>query len=250
MHHIPKPQDQARILETALKSLDLHLPHQTALQVIAKVMGYKDWKTMSAASKEALAIVEAPPVVERAPAREPEIRGPADGKLYESLVTVDMTLSARIQVRAYDEAQAEELLREAGHAQYPTGFEVDENYRGPSDFYMGDPDSITCLTPGQVEYDSDGDYWGTASWEEDGLSYKICASRPNSDNSDEELWAEVEVSLHVTHANGVTVAKTLTDYEVHSDNLADWIEECIDNGDFDDEFSALDTELDKKVHAE
>lgn len=248
MHHIPKPQDQARILETALKAMDIRLPHQDALQVIAKVMGYKDWKTMSAASKESLAVVEAAPVVERAPASEPEIRGPADGKLYEGLVTVDMTLSARIQVRAYNEAQAQELLCEAGHAQYPQGFEVDENYRGSCDFYLGDPSAITNLSLGEVEYESDGDHYGRAEWQDERFTYKIIMSRPNSDCSDEEEWSKVEVTLVVEDESGTKVSQEVPDYEVHTDNLGDWIEECIDNGDFDEQFDALVERLEEKLN--
>lgn len=245
MHHIPKPQDQARILETALKAMNIRLPHQDALQVIAKVMGYKDWKTMSAAGKEALAIVEAPAVVERVPAREPEIMGPEDGDLYEALMTVDMTLSARIRVRAESDAQARELLSQAAAEQYPQGFEVDENYRGSCDFYLGDPDGVTNLS--QPEIETEGDHYGRGDWQDERFTYKIIMSRPNSDCSDEEEWSKVEVTLVVEHESGAKASKDVQDYEVHGDNLGDWIQECIDEGDFDEQFDALVEQLEEKL---
>jgi hypothetical protein len=246
MHHIPKPHDQARILETALKAMEIRLPHQAALQVIAKVMGYKDWKTMSAVSKEALVVVPAPPVVERAPDREPELKGPEDGDLYEALMTVDMTLSGRVRVRAHSDAEARELLREAAAEQYPTGFEVDENYRGSGDFYMGGDDGLVNLT--QPEIEAEGDHYGCGEWQDERFTFKIIMSRPNSDSSNQEDWAEVEVSLYVSDKNGVGVSQLIKDYEVHSDNLGDWIEECIENGDFDEQFDALVEQLEQKLN--
>lgn len=141
MHHIPKPQDQARIVKSELRAMNLVIPHQDALELVAKVMGFKDWKTMSGSALE-LALPTAPNLQMPTRTAIPLI-GPEDGDIYEGLVTVDMTLSARIQVRAYDKEEAQRLLREAGHAQYPTAFEVDDgNYRGPSDFYLGDSDAV------------------------------------------------------------------------------------------------------------
>lgn len=247
MHHIPKPQDQARILEAALKSLNLNLPHQAALQVIAKVMGHKDWKTMSAASKEAPTVVQAPPVVEPAPARAIEILGPEDGDLYEALMTVDMTLSGTVRVRAHNDEEARHLLREAAQQQYPQGFEVDDgNYRGPSDYYMGGDDGLVNLSQPEIEYE--GDHFGRGDWKDERFEYKIIMSRSNSDSSDEADWGQVEVSLVVGVEGGVSVSKDIPDYEVHSSNLGNWIEECIDNGDFDDEFDKLVMQLEQKLN--
>jgi hypothetical protein len=245
MHHIPKPQDQARLLEKALKDLNFTVKHQDALQLIARVMGHKDWKTMSAAIASTPEF--APVVVASAiPHTLPAMLGPDDGDIYEGMVTVDMTLSGYVKVRAHSREEAQQLLREAGHAQYPHGFEVDDgNYRGPSDFYLADPNAVENLS--EVVFDRDGDFWGNAKWKGERFQYEIDMSRDEPDSSDEDHWAAVSVTLTVSDSTGTKVTEDITDYEVHNDNLAEWIEECIDNGDFDEQLEELAEKLLQKL---
>jgi len=254
MHHIPQPQDQARILKKALEKLNLDIKHQDALQVIAQVMGHKNWKTMSAAA--AAPIPPAPiPVAE--PDVEIPLWGPADGKVYEGLVTVDMTMSGYVKVRAHSLAEARQSLRNAGHAQFPRGFEVDEgNYRGPSDFYLGDEDGVTREGKPAPEITTEGDHFGMADWKEDGLEYRIAMSRVNPDSNPEEeddaegedSWSAVEVTLRLMNSAGVFVTKVITGYQVHSD-FADWLQVCINEGDFVEDFEELIAELVAKQNA-
>lgn len=241
MHHIPKPQDQARILAKALKNLNVDVKHQDALELIAKVMGHKNWKTMSAAIDATPAVAPSAAI----PHTIPDILGPADGDVYEALVTVDMTLSARIKVRADSPEEAQTLLREAGAAQYPRGFEVDENYRGSCDFYLGDPDDITNLS--EVEYSSEGNHYGSATWADERYSYKLEISRSEPDNSDEDESSNCTLTLTISAENGVKVTLEDDDYEIHNDDLAEWLEEACDEGDFDDKIDDLIEKLEKKL---
>ena len=244
MHHIPKPQDQARILENALKEMGTSVEHQVALQLIAKVMGHKNWKTMSAAVGSVPQM--APSVA--IPHRLPEMLGPEDGDIYEALVTVDMTLSGRVKVRAYSEDEAKALFGQAGEAQYPHGFELDEgNYRGACDFYL-DSDSVENLTGvvREVEFDGQGSYYGSATWTDERFTYKIDVSRDNPDSSDEDEESKATLSITISDAAGNNVSEDF-DYEVHNDNLADYLEETLDDGDFDEDIDKLVAKLEEKL---
>lgn len=248
MHHTPMPQDQARILKKELEDFNIDVKHQDALQLIAKVMGYKNWKTMSAAMVAApVAAAPAPAVI---PHRMPDLIGPADGDIYEALVTVDMTLSGRVKVRANSEDEAKSLFGQAGELQYPHGFELDEgNYRGACDFYLGDSDSVENLSgvEPEIEFDGQGGYYGSATWTDERFTYKIEISRDNPDSSDEEEQSEATLSITVSDAAGNKVSED-SDYEVHHDNLADYLEETLDEGDFDDDLDKLVGQLEAKLN--
>lgn len=232
MHHVPQPKDQARILTAALQDLGLELPHQQALEVAAKMMGYKDWQTHSAALKIEQAAKPTPAVV----AAPTVLPGPEDGDIYEALVTVDQTMSARIRVRAEDPEQARELLREAAAAQYPRGFEVDEgNYRGVSDYYLADPDALENLSEPVMD-DGSCDHWAKATWEDADHRYEVEMSRDEPDNSDEEAQAAVSLILRL-HRGGKTLEQPGT-LEVHGD-LRDYLQDMLDEYEFNDLFGKM-----------
>ena len=255
MHHLPKPQDQARILKDALKALNLGVKHQDALEVVAKMMGFRNWKTLSATSLEAE--TSSPPGA-TPKAEEPVVlKGPADGDIYEAFVTIGeagVTMSARIQVRAYSLEDARELLPVAGFAQFPKGFEIDEgNWPRSSEFYLGDPNDVENISnPGsgdtiEVEFDHHGEDWGSAKWSEGGFDYLIMMNRLEPDNGgDEDAWAQCEITITVSR-DGVKCEEVIKDYECHRDNLAEWLEECWDHGDFNEEILRLTEELKKKL---
>lgn len=234
MHHIPAPQDQARILATSVKeALGAEVPHQTALELVAKVMGHKDWKTMSAAFETAREAkrVQLEPLI---------ITGPEDGDLYEGIVTVDISMSGVVRVRANSLEEAKDRLEVAGHEQFPRGFRPDEeNYRSRADFYLGDEDAVENLS--KVVFDRDGSNFGSATWKDDKFEYSIRMSRENPDSSDEDDWAEVGVTLEVTSREDESVShsKDIKDYEVHRDSLTSWIAECMREGDFEEDFEKL-----------
>lgn len=78
--------------------------------------------------------------------KEVELTGPADGSIYEGIVTVDVSMSATLRVRAKSVEEARELLCAAGPANYPASFQVDEgNYRDAGSFYLGDEDSVEVV---------------------------------------------------------------------------------------------------------
>ena len=232
MHHVPQPKDQAHILTAALRELGLELPQQQALEVTAKMMGYKDWQTHSAAFKTEQAAKPASMPIPRSPA----LMGPEDGDIYEALVTVDQTMSARIRVRAEDPDQARELLREAAAAQYPQGFEVDEgNYRGVSDYYLADPDALENLSEPVLD-DGSCDHWAKATWEDADHRYEVEMSRDEPDNSDEDTQAAVSLMLRL-HRGGKTLEQPGT-LEVHGD-LRDYLQEMLDDYEFNDLFGKM-----------
>lgn len=229
MHHVPQPQDQARILTAVLNEFGIKLPHRKALEAIARVMGHKDWQTHSAAFEHEQAARNA-----KATALQ-TILGPQNGDLYEALVTVDQTLSARIRVRAHDDEEAQRLLREAGAAQYPHGFEVDEgNYRGTSDFYLGDPSALENLSEPQF-YDNDN-FWAKATWQDEQFAYGIELTRSEPDVSNDERRAKVECLLSISR-DGCTVEQE-SRLSVYG-HLETHLEACIAEGDYDEAFDKL-----------
>jgi hypothetical protein len=233
MHHVPQPQDQARILKSVLETFGIPLPHRKALEAVARVMGYKDWQTHSAAFTQEQAAKHA-----KAQALQ-TIPGPADGDLYEALVTVDQTLSARIRVRAHSDEEARQALSSAGAAQYPHGFEVDEgNYRGTADFYLGDPDAIENLSEPEL-YDND-DFWAKATWRDEQFGYEIELSRDEPDVSNDERRSKVTCFLRLSRDGATQEQQSRLNVYGH---LGTYLEECIEEGDFDENFAKLTKRL-------
>lgn len=233
MHHVPQPQDQARILKAVLEDFGIKLPHRKALEAIARVMGHKDWQTHSAAFVQEQAAKHLKAQALQA------IPGPEDGDLYEALVTVDQTLSARVRVRAYNEEEAKERLREAGAAQYPHGFEVDDgNYRGSSDFYLGDPDSVENLSEPQF-YDNDN-FWAKVTWKDEQVAYSIELSRDEPDVSSDERRSKVTGTLTVSHDRATQEQTVRLNVYGH---LETFLEACLNEGDFDERLEKLKTRL-------
>lgn len=136
MQTTPAPQDQARILMDELKTLGLTLPYQQALQAIARVMGYKNWKTMSAMQAEKPSAPPAPAPSDESQADE--IVG-TEGPVFLVPVSVEMSMTAWIKARGTTEEDAKEAAREHAAAIFPQGFELDDgNHRSLGDFYCGD----------------------------------------------------------------------------------------------------------------
>ena len=242
MHHQPKPQDQARILKAALKTLKLDIKHQDALEVAAKMMGYRDWKTMSASSVESVKA----PVMEVVKVAQPiPLSGPSDGDIYEGLVVVSETRSAMVRVRAHSREEAVEMLPEAGRDQYPRGFELDEgNYKGLDDFHVCDDDSVENVTG--VQFESEGNYFARADWkDEEGREFYIGMTRDEPDSGSDDRRAQVTVDL-VVEFNGVSCSSEDSDYQVHGD-LQAHLEQAFEEGDFDIELQALLEQLTEKL---
>lgn len=233
MHHVPQPQDQARILKSVLETFGITLPHRKALEAVARVMGHKDWQTHSAAFTQEQAAKHA-----KAQALQ-TIPGPADGDLYEALVTVDQTLSARIRVRAHSDEEARQALSNAGAAQYPHGFEVDEgNYRGPADFYLGDPDAMENLSKPEF-YDNDN-FWAKVSWRDEHFAYAIDLSRDEPDVSNDERRSKVTGTLSVSRDGATQEQEVRLNVYGH---LETYLESCLEEGDFDERFEKLKKRL-------
>jgi len=233
MHHVPQPQDQARILKSVLETFGIPLPHRKALEAVARVMGYKDWQTHSAAFTQEQAAKHAKAQVLQT------IPGPADGDLYEALVTVDQTLSARIRVRAHSEEEARQALSTAGAAQYPHGFEVDDgNYRGTADFYLGDPDAIENLSKPEF-YDNDN-FWAKVTWRDEHFAYAIDLSRDEPDVSSDERRSKVTGKLSVSRDGATQEQEVRLNVYGH---LETFLEACLDEGDFDERFEKLKKRL-------
>jgi len=239
MKNVPQPQEQARILKAALKGLGLNVGHQAALQVVAQVMGVRDWPTLSASFDAAQAHRNAQATALAA------IVGPEDGNLYESLVTVDQTLSARIRVRAHSAEEAQQLLRTAGHAQYPHGFELDEgNYRGSADFYLGDSNAVVNLSEPVFDDDGATDFSAGATWHDETYKYRIEVSRDEPDCSDDNRRARTTEVLRVSR-DGVEVSREAR--RAVWDELENYVRDVIEDGDFDDVFAELAAKVERKL---
>lgn len=102
----------------------------------------------------------------------PQERVPGDPALplWSVPLTVDMTLSATVLAHGVDREEALGQARE--FAASPDGygmFSLDEgNYRGPSDFYCGDPEAVEPVEPSSVDLPAlqDGERSGAAAEEE------------------------------------------------------------------------------------
>jgi hypothetical protein len=238
MKNVPQPKEQARVLKTALSQLGLTIKHQDALSVVASMMGVRDWPTLSASFE---ASEEHRQAAQKALSR---IDGPADGDLYEALVTVDQTMSARIRVRAHSREDAQRMFGAAACAQYPHGFELDEgNYRGPSDFYLGDSDAVDNLSEPEIDTES-GDFSASATWRDDRFSFRIDLSRDEPDCSNDERRAKATETITVSLGD-VNVQRTVR--QSIYDDLGDYLRDVLDDGDYDDVFDELAAKLERKL---
>ena len=237
MHHLPQPKDQARLLKAALKTHQMTLGHQDALEVVATLMGHKTWKAFSAAFDNTTAQQQ----VQRSALAT--LAGPEDGDIYEGLVTVDQTMSATVRVRAHSPEEAHDLLGQAACDQFPHGFELDEgNYRGASDFYF---DSARVDNMSQVVYDADNnDFSATASWGDEHCTYCVTLTRAEGDCSDDERRSVVDVSITVADAAGNTLS-TSSESEA-GDDLRDFLRDELKDGNFEDTCDDLKAKLQKK----
>lgn len=242
MKNVPQPKEQARILKAALADLGLPIKHQAALGVVARLMGSRDWPTL-AASFEAAQAQQAEQQAARQQALA-TIAGPEDGELYEAIVTVDQTLSARIRVRAHSLEEAKGRFGAAACAQYPHGFELDDgNYRGPGDFYLGDADAVDNLSEPDIDTDS-GDFAASASWHDERFRYHIDLSREEPDCANDERRAKVTETLTVS-LDDVKVQRTSRS-EVYGD-LGDYLRDALDEGDWDEAFDKLAAKLERQL---
>lgn len=238
MKNVPQPKEQARVLKAALAQLGLNLKHQDALTVVASMMGVRDWPTLSANFEAA---EEQRQTAQKLLSR---IDGPSDGDLFEALVTVDQTMSARIRVRAHSLEDAKQMFGSAACAQYPHGFELDEgNYRGSGDFYLGDSNDVENLSEPDIESGC-GDFSASATWRDDRFSFRIDLSRDEGDSSDDDRRARVTECITVSFGD-VNVQRTRR-LEVYG-NLGDYLSEVLDDGDYDDVFDELSAKLERKL---
>jgi hypothetical protein len=243
MKNVPQPKEQARILKAALAEMGVPLKHQAALGVVARLMGARDWPTLSAAFE---AEQEQRAAQQRAVSQAMSaIAGPEDGDLYEALVTVDQTLSARIRVRAHSLEEAKGMFGSAACAQYPHGFELDDgNYRGPSDFYLGDSDAVENLSEPQFDEDGVSDYSASATWQDERFTYRVELSRDEPDCASESRRAKVTQTLTVTR-EGVSLSRE-SRLEVYGD-LQDYLREAIAEGDLEDDLAALVAKFERQL---
>lgn len=238
MKNVPQPKEQARVLKAALAQLGMKIKHQDALTVVASMMGVRDWPTLSASFEAA---EEQRQTAQKILSR---IDGPSDGDLFEALVTVDQTMSAYIRVRAHSLEDAKQMFGSVACAQYPHGFELDEgNYRGPSDFYLGDSDAVENLSEPEIDTES-GDFSASATWSDDRFSFRIDLSRDEGDSSDDERRARVTETITVS-CGEVNVQRTKR-LEVY-DDLGGYLSEVLDDGDYDDVFVELAAKLERKL---
>lgn len=136
MLRVPEAKNQARLLSKTLKTLlGITVGHQDALEVIAKLNGQASWRVLAAQSERA------PSGPTEAELLHDEIPGDPQLPLWDVLLTVDTSMSRHLRVHARNEEDALEVARNHAADTGGAGFEVDEgNYRGASDYYLGDPD--------------------------------------------------------------------------------------------------------------
>ena len=140
--------------------------------------------------------------------------------------------------------KARQEFSEAGQAQFPRAFEVDDgNYHTQGDFYLGDVEAIDCVS--KPEFDHDVNFCGSATWQDAEYTYAISMSRNEPDNANDAIRARVTGTLTLTNRVGQSQTKALKGLEVFSDNLADWIRDCMDASEFEDDFTKLKAKLRK-----
>ena len=256
MQNQPEFKKQAAALRKYLKELGLELSHQHSLEAIAKVAGFKNWKTMSASTPVA-------PVAQshssESVGRLNEITGPLDGALYKVPVTVEVTETCWIELRAHNKALAIEAALNRAVYQYPKGFEADEgNTKKFDDFYCPDSDSIEVLEEGTAEpvvlpqlgvsdFDADskdgaensgmrGEFWVDTFEQEYRLWAELNPHEP--DNSNDEIRSKCDLTIRLefgegSEQEGEVLAKICIPYQYYgSDYLRGaHLEELFDDGD-------------------
>lgn len=233
MHHTPSLKDQAVTLKQQLALAGITLAHQKTLPIVAAMNGHSSWDIAVAheqAQADAKAVCKAAVAV---------VQGSPDGDLYQGMVTVDQTMSANIRVYAKSEEEAISRLSEAGRAQFPHGFSVDEgNYRGDSDFYIGDTSEVRNVS--EPDINTDNDFSGDVTWQDKDFTYCVDMSRNEPDSSSDDRRAKVTAlySLKTPFSEVRATAK----HEAHSD-LRSFLEECLDDGSFDITFEVLKRRL-------
>lgn len=228
MHKTPNQHEQIARMVNYFQQQGISVTDEQALHAIATALGYAKPSDYVATFMQVNAGVGPKPGL--------ALVGPADGRIYQALVTVDVTESAMVRVRAYNEEEAEGLFPEAAQLQYPHGFELDDNAPDLSKFYLGDPEAIFEDYPLEVYGDS---FSADATWTDSGRNYRIQASRDEPDNADDDMRAAVSLMLTITDATGKSVTNELNEFTVHDDSLSVWLEEAIGEGDFESHFEEL-----------
>lgn len=117
------------------------MPHADIINAQTEIM-MKELAVLNVfvSKAELLGIVTKMAAVKDASPVQPALQGPIDGDLYEGIVTIDVTMSGTVKVRANSADEARELLCTAAQSNFPQSFEVDESlFRN---FYLGDPDAV------------------------------------------------------------------------------------------------------------
>ena len=125
------------------------------------------------------------------------VAGDAADELFSVMLTVDMTMSNRLLVRARDRNHALELAREFASSNQE-GFEIDEgNYRGGSDYYLGDSDE--GIQPLSDETNADGDdmFAQISVYSREGYELRASLSRLEPDCSDGDRCCACEFSIAI-----------------------------------------------------
>lgn len=185
-----KIKAQAKLLVSELASMSGPLKYQDALELMAKLNDFRNWKTMSA-------------VVARQAAAGPEkseslslnwvgdygqTEIPGAGFLYRVPVSVDTSMTAVVLVRAESKDEAIDLAREVA-CNGQVRMEVDDgNYRGRADYYCGDTseDAVFRLSEPATSVESTGPGFVQIG------AYRVQLSNLG-DGDDGLLWADVSV---------------------------------------------------------
>lgn len=190
---------QAQTLQSELSKLQAIVKYQDALEVLAKINGYRSWQAMSALLEPAsakdkdthppryTASLEPHRTAIKTPygtSAQSEI--PGTGFLYRVPVAVDTSMSATVLVRARDRGEAISRAKELvidGKAL----LEVDEgNYRGASDYYC--PDSSDEGVHRVQEFKA-----APSSMDEYGIQVGPFLVQLSEIGEDELLWADMSV---------------------------------------------------------
>ncbi|MCC5611337.1 hypothetical protein LC612_32485 [Nostoc sp. CHAB 5834] len=234
MQTIPAPQDQARILMDELKSKGFTLPYQQALQAIARVMGYKNWKTMSALQAGKPSATPAPAPSDESPADE--VVG-TEGAVFLVPVSVEMSMTAWIKARGTSEEDAKQAAREHAAAIYPQGFELDDgNHRKLGDFYCGDAEMVL---PTEDDFDtatlSVENNFGTLGSLEvtsrcGGLLLLAELQMLESDSSDDDRSAQGMLTVRIRNADeDEELAKVCREYSYHGSYPGNHLKELFES---------------------
>lgn len=249
------PKAQARALKEYLQENGITVSHQTSLEAVAKVMGFKNWQTYSAQKPQSAKPVAATPEVEDFPV----LGVPECGLLYEVPITVDYTMTANFKVRADSTQDAIDIAREFAQTVFPRGFEVDEgNYRGAKDFYCPDRDAVEpTITLTTEDFDDNtisvannmgmsGEFSISTTNEDYFLSAELNPEDP--DNSDDDIRAKCTLTISLEYGEesehiGTIVTKTV-DYEYYGDDRArgDHLEEMFQDGELLSRLMATDNQ--------